>query len=500
MGSSPLKWSVVASLSLGPIALAVDPPVTRTIDGLTYSAIDYTWVDARSNSSGNYNIRERLYVPDNLNPNVSHPLVVFFHGQGEEGTNNTNQVNGNIDNLLKAARANGFIVLMPQAPTGWGNDLIEMESNVIARAMKDYNVDPNRVYATGLSLGGAAVQQIMTVDPNQYAAFVPLSAANSMTAAQAQTAVGKPFWFFHGRQDTTVNVGNTENTVKAIAADAGYPAPVYLPHSNTTTNYQYDAGTLHYTEYANTGHDNNTWNNGAYNTPAMYSWMLQQHTNLSTLAPSKSLSINFATATGVLTPNQAITDSAGNTWNNLTRYGEETTLDFAIGYARATDGTITTVSMAVNKTFYAHGTSTVPTGITAIADPTIANGWWETPKGGTSEIEFYNLIAGNKYALTLFASSTATNVLTTYSVGTTTATLNPTNNLTQVAVLNNLTAALDGSLTLDIAAANANNYGFVNTITLTALPVPEPAVACGLIGGAVLLLRSRKSRRFTSAG
>ncbi len=61
----------------------------------------------------------RIYSPPSASPTNPRPLVLFLHGAGESGTNNTAQINGNVDNLYNAAVARGFYLYAPQTNIGW---------------------------------------------------------------------------------------------------------------------------------------------------------------------------------------------------------------------------------------------------------------------------------------------------------------------------------------------------------------------------------------------
>lgn len=60
-------------------------------------------------SAGNDVLPGRIYVPPeaSLDPSTPRPFLLFLHGAGEDGTNNTSQINSNIDNLLAEAKLKG---------------------------------------------------------------------------------------------------------------------------------------------------------------------------------------------------------------------------------------------------------------------------------------------------------------------------------------------------------------------------------------------------------
>src|SRR3954447_5730553 len=83
------------------------------------------------NSSNQVVLPGRLYVPPEAsNTAVPRPFILFLHGGGEDGTNNTSQINVNIDNLLAEAKRRGAYLYAPQTIDNWGGTTIE--ANVLS--------------------------------------------------------------------------------------------------------------------------------------------------------------------------------------------------------------------------------------------------------------------------------------------------------------------------------------------------------------------------------
>ena len=118
----------------------------------------------------------RLYVPPQA-ATGPRPLIVFLHGAGESGTDNTAQVNGNIDNLLTAAKARGAYLYAPQTAIGWNSSTaIDRVMAMVNRASAEQNVDELRFYATGLSMGGGGTWNLINRHGDQFAAAAPICA------------------------------------------------------------------------------------------------------------------------------------------------------------------------------------------------------------------------------------------------------------------------------------------------------------------------------------
>src|SRR5262249_47994115 len=116
-----------------------------------------------------------------------------------------------------------------------------------------YSLDTNRIYITGLSMGGIGTWDQITHTPSLYAAAVPMSAAGDITLAPLITAV--PVWNFHAVNDSIVDVNFSRLMINSIRLAGGNPI---------------------YTEYA-TG-DHPIWPI-AYYTPSLVDWVMAQRRN-----------------------------------------------------------------------------------------------------------------------------------------------------------------------------------------------------------------------------
>lgn len=226
----------------------------------------------------------RLYVPENYNASQSYPLVIFFHGLGEKGTDNTKQVNNNINNLFAECKVREAFLYAPQSSTGWWNDsTVGKCMEMVREAIASYNIDDKRVYATGLSAGGQGVYNTMEVHHNSVAAAVPICAAGSGERDRDDRLVGFPIWFFHAADDPTVIVSQTRKAINGIREEDWRTKLVFPlnadpdnPYYNTGSPYYsdgttfFDEGNIRYTEYYTGGHG--IWGR-VYNEEWMYDWL-----------------------------------------------------------------------------------------------------------------------------------------------------------------------------------------------------------------------------------
>jgi predicted peptidase len=190
-----------------------------------------------------------LYVPPEYRLEQKEwPLLVFLHGSGERG-NDLNLVKKHgPPKLIEEGKQFPFIVVSPQAPRrGWDPDSLNA---LLDDLLAKYHVDKNRVYLTGLSMGGSGTWSLAAAHPEKFAAIVPICGAGDPEEAEKLKAI--PTWIFHGAKDSDVSVRRFDEMVKALK-DAG-------------------AKSLGFTLYPDTEHD--SWTK-TYENPELYEWLLK---------------------------------------------------------------------------------------------------------------------------------------------------------------------------------------------------------------------------------
>ena len=200
----------------------------------------------------------RLFVPPGYDAAQSYPLIVFLHGAGEAGTNNTAQLNNNANGAMKLVSDANLalqptLMAAPQCPTNsscWGiaGSLVQLNT-MLDRIAAEFNIDANRVHVTGLSMGGNGTWEFVKNRPDRFASAVPMSGYGGGSASPLSAI---PFWYFHAANDGTVGVAGSRNQVNALR-DAN--------------------ARVIYTEYATGGHG--IWQN-AYATTLLFPWMMAQ--------------------------------------------------------------------------------------------------------------------------------------------------------------------------------------------------------------------------------
>lgn len=195
-----------------------------------------------------------LYLPKDYNEDKAWPLMVFLHGAGERGNNLEQLKLHGPPKLIAEGQDFEFIIVSPQCPADkWW---VGMDSHIIAlidETMEKYRVDKDRVYLTGLSMGGYGTWNIAGNYPERFAAIVPIcGGSRSLLASKLK---GMPIWAFHGEKDNVVPVSESVQMVDAVNA-AGGQAKLTL--------------------YPEAGHD--SWTQ-TYSNPELYTWLLSHKKN-----------------------------------------------------------------------------------------------------------------------------------------------------------------------------------------------------------------------------
>lgn len=264
---------------------------------------DFLYRNTGANNSG---MPYRIFVPPGYNASQEYPLIVFLHGAGEAGTNNTSQLNNNANGAMKLiSDANLAIqptlMAAPQCPSNsscWALPLsLERLNAMLDQIAAEFSIDADRVHVTGLSMGGNGTWSLVQNRPDRFASAVPMSGYGGGSASAMS---GIPFWYFHAANDPTVGVAGSRNQVNALRA--------------------VNARVI-YTEYATGGHG--IWQN-AYGNGLLFPWMMAQWRGNQSLQTPPVVRIEQPTTEPVWitdleqTPISGVVDNAGNSITSIT--------------------------------------------------------------------------------------------------------------------------------------------------------------------------------------
>ncbi|MBV9849020.1 MAG: prolyl oligopeptidase family serine peptidase [Armatimonadetes bacterium] len=163
-------------------------------------------------------IKYVLYVPADYEPARPWPLILFLHGAGERGADGLRPLGVGVGTAVMAAPARWpFLILFPQCPEGvnW-NTQEDALLAMLKQTQHDYRVDKDRVYLTGISMGGYGTWNLGARHPELFAALAPVCGGGD--PATAAGLKGKPIRAFHGDQDGAVPPERGQAMIEAARA------------------------------------------------------------------------------------------------------------------------------------------------------------------------------------------------------------------------------------------------------------------------------------------
>ena len=213
----------------------------------------------------------RQLFPD-ANTMRKYPLVIFLHGSGERGNDNEAQLKWGVMNFAtdKNMMLHPAFVIAPQCPEkmSWANfsrsqnstemhlqpaptKPMELLIGLVHQLIKTLPIDTNRIYITGLSMGGYGTYDAIERYPDLFAAAVPVCGGGD--TSKATSIAHLPIWIFHGAEDPAVSPLYSLEMLQALTKAGAHPG---------------------FTQYPESGHF--SWL-GAYSDALMMEWLFRQH-------------------------------------------------------------------------------------------------------------------------------------------------------------------------------------------------------------------------------
>jgi predicted peptidase len=211
----------------------------------------------------------RLMEPEKIEPGKRYPLVLFLHGAGERGSDNASQLVHGAGDFAKPENRQKYpcFVLAPQCPAdGRWVDIdwnlpahtmpkepsvpMKLALELVDKLVAELPVDKERIYMTGLSMGGFGTWDAIQRRPELFAAALPICGGGD--TAQAPRLKNLPLWAFHGEKDSVVPTHRTTDMIEAIRKAGGNPKMTIYP-----------------------GVDHNSWS-ATYADPAVMAWLFGQ--------------------------------------------------------------------------------------------------------------------------------------------------------------------------------------------------------------------------------
>jgi predicted peptidase len=216
----------------------------------------------RNVTLGGKSYHYQVYVPVDYASKPSWPAILFLHGAGERGDDGLFQTQVGLGAAIRQNSSRyPAIVVLPQVPrdSQWVGTPADMAVAALQQTMREFHIDPSRVYLTGLSMGGHGTWYVAYRHPELFAAVVPIcgwvrdfpqfrgsqpvvpDADSASTMPKLVQRLGKtPIWIFHGEVDRVVNVNGSREpaaALKAAGADVRYTELLGLDHNSWDAAY-----------------------------------------------------------------------------------------------------------------------------------------------------------------------------------------------------------------------------------------------------------------------
>lgn len=192
-----------------------------------------------------------LFLPSNYYEEETKkwPMILFLHGRGERGGDIELLRKAAVPKLLEENKDFSFVVVSPLCPADryWSPAVLK---KLLDDVCNELRVDMDRIYLTGLSMGGYGTWDTAIEYPDTFAAIAPLCGGGDLY--RVCRLGNMPVWVFHGLKDTTVLPQESMKMVEALK-DCG--------------------GNVKFTLYPELEHD--CWT-VTYNNPELYQWFLEQ--------------------------------------------------------------------------------------------------------------------------------------------------------------------------------------------------------------------------------
>ena len=158
----------------------------------------------------------RLFVPEIASSSEKFPLIVWLHGLGDAGDNNSHHL-VHLDRLIFRPpwqrQGHSFFLLAVQCPPGntsWttsdpaADDMVNVAMAILEQTIRDYPVDPTRIALAGLSSGGSGCWELAMRYPDVFSCVAPIS-CGSGDVSRLHRLLKVPVWsFYSGRDDKSL--------------------------------------------------------------------------------------------------------------------------------------------------------------------------------------------------------------------------------------------------------------------------------------------------------
>lgn len=202
------------------------------------------------NGNVSFSYKYLLYLPDGYETETEtdFPFLLFLHGGGEKGDNLDKVKRNGPPKFLENKKDFPFIVVSPQCPKDERWTAYKL-NELLQGLVEKYRIDKNRIYLTGLSMGGYGSWDLASNYPHWFAAIAPICGGGDVRRVRAIKDI--PVWTFHGMRDNVIPIERSLELVRAL---------------------EKIDGNIKFTVYPEANH--NSWTK-TYNNPELWEWFLK---------------------------------------------------------------------------------------------------------------------------------------------------------------------------------------------------------------------------------
>ena len=187
-----------------------------------------------------------LYLPEDYSESGEPvPMMLFLHGRGESNGPLSVVTTWGPPRRLTAGEHMKYLVVSPQCPKDsfWSKDYqIQRLEELLMHIRANYNIDTDRIYLTGLSMGGFGSWRLAAENPELFAAVAPICGKGDPADADRLTQI--PIWAWHGIEDGVVPLSGSLDMVEAIKKAGGTKVRLttleHIGHFSWQAAYQSD--------------------------------------------------------------------------------------------------------------------------------------------------------------------------------------------------------------------------------------------------------------------
>src|SRR6266705_1008924 len=248
-----IPFAIMSVIPTSPAAAALarsGPPRVLGVDRAAAKPVEQTLKLDQDKS-----VAYLLYLPNEYESKEGKwPLLLFLHGRGESRGPLSTVKKWGPPRLIERGESFPYVVVSPQCPEveSWDQSRQEvLLLELLDHLAKQFKIDQDRIYLTGLSMGGYGAWRLAADHPERFAAVVPICGGGK--PQDADKLKGLPIWVFHGTDDAAVPLQRSVEMVEAIKKAGGT--------------------TIRFTTLEWIGH--NSWE-AAYASPDLYQWLDKQ--------------------------------------------------------------------------------------------------------------------------------------------------------------------------------------------------------------------------------